>query len=65
MEAEPSGFVGLVRVVVSVFEIDEFASSTGIDERRLARLVALVPDGLGATESETPLEASEGEVEAR
>ncbi|MDA0295123.1 MAG: hypothetical protein O3A19_06960 [Planctomycetota bacterium] len=65
MEAEPSGFVGLVRVVVSVFEIDEFSSSTGIDERRLARLVALVPDGLGATESETPLEASEGEVEAR
>jgi hypothetical protein len=65
MEAESSGFVGLVRVVVSVFEVDESSSSLALDERQLARLVALVPDGLGNAGSETPSEASDGEVEAR
>ena len=43
MEAARSGFDGLVRVVVSVFERNP-DGSTPTDARRLARLVALVPD---------------------
>lgn len=45
MEASPSEFDGLVRVVVSVYE--EAESSDATSPRRLARLVALVPDILG------------------
>ena len=54
MEAEASGFAGLVRVVVSVFEIDATSSSSALDERQLARLVALVPDGTSGVGSESP-----------
>jgi len=54
MEAEASGFAGLVRVVVSVFEIDATSSSSALDERQLARLVALVPDGTSGVGSEAP-----------
>ncbi|MAD20018.1 MAG: hypothetical protein CMJ52_07380 [Planctomycetaceae bacterium] len=46
MEAARSGFDGLVRVVVSVFERNP-DGSTPTDARRLARLVALVPDIAG------------------
>jgi hypothetical protein len=46
MEAGPSSFDGLVRVVVSVWE-QEVDSSSADPPRRLARLVALVPDVLG------------------
>ncbi len=56
MEAEPSGFAGLVRVVVSVFEVDDSSSSSTSEERRLARLVSLVPD---ASESAAPERTSE------
>ena len=57
MEAEPSGFAGLVRVVVSVFEIDAISSSA-LDERQLARLVALVPDGNSGVASDASDAAS-------
>lgn len=43
MEAAPSNFDGLVRVVVSVYE-EASGSSAANPPRRLARLVALVPD---------------------
>ena len=46
MEAAPSNFDGLVRVVVSVYE-EASGSSAANPPRRLARLVALVPDVLG------------------
>ena len=46
MEAGPAEFVGLVRVVVSVYE-QEVDPSVSAEPRRLARLVALVPDVLG------------------
>ena len=46
MEAGPAEFDGLVRVVVSVYE-QEVESSVSAEPRRLARLVALVPDVLG------------------
>ena len=58
MEAEPSGFAGLVRVVVSVFEIDATSSSSARDERQLARLVALVPDGNSGVASDASDAAS-------
>ena len=57
MEAGPAEFAGLVRVVVSVYE-QEVDSSTSIEPRRLARLVALVPDVLGVDGDD------EGDVES-
>ena len=64
MEAEPSGFAGLVRVVVSVFAVDE-SSSASLDDRRLARLVSLVPDASEAAEPEMSSESSSRGEESR
>ncbi|MAH66803.1 MAG: hypothetical protein CMJ27_10525 [Phycisphaerae bacterium] len=68
MEAGPSDFDGLVRVMVSVYE-EEVDPSPLIEPRRLARLVALVPDvpgvdgdGEGDVETDSPPSTSEVEV---